>query len=117
MAQAEYMISVGLETLRGGYRPILDYYNLNRPEGSQPLCEAGVCEGGFEIPLSKEELALYKNRGLTLDPNRKVRQLRWNKGELVSMGYQALTQEETILLYHALCYSLGNENVNLYYLQ
>ena len=113
MDQEPKTIMVGLKTIPGGYKPILDYYNENRPEGSQPLYKAGVCEGGFEIPLDPKVLAQYRTSGRSLDPNEKVRQLRWNGGALVPMYHASLTQEETLLLYSALCHALGEGNVSL----
>mgnify|MGYP006111716103 CR=1 FL=1 len=113
MDQERKTIMVGLKTIPGGYGPILDNYNAKRPKGSQTIREAGVCEGGFEIPLDPEVLAQHIKNGRRLTPNEKVRQLRWNEGALVSMGYQALTQEETLLLYSALCHALGQNNVSL----
>jgi len=113
MDQERKTIMVGLKTLPCGYGPILKSYNENRPAGSQPIYEAGVCEGGFEIPLNPEVLANYRLSGYKLSSNEKVRQLRWNNGALVPMCHRPLTQEETLLLYSALCYALGEGNVRL----
>jgi len=92
-----------------GYHDICKYYNENRSDGSQSICRAGVCEGGFEISLSKDELK--SKTQYRLDPNDMVRQLRWSNGWLLNMGYMGLTEEQTKLLFEALKSVLGSVNV------
>jgi hypothetical protein len=110
-----FTIKVLPKTLPGGYAPILAAYNANRPAGSEKLYKAGVCEGGFEIPLSaleREQLEQRAKRiGRRLDANNYVRQLRWNKGKLQSGNFVGFTEAEVSLLYSALVAVLGAENV------
>ena len=106
-----------VDKLSGGYEPVLKYYNANKPVGSQPLCEAKVAEGGFEIKLNAKELehqkTYFKGRGGILsDYNNTVRQLRFAPGACLSSGYRAgFTQAETELLFLALQHSLGANSV------
>ena len=95
------------------YQDIIKYYNERRPEGSQPIYKAAVCEGGFEIPLDKEEIDNLKtHKGQPyLDPNDTVRQVRWNSGWLLNMSYMNLREEETSLLYQALKHVMGDDQV------
>ena len=110
-----FTIKVLPKTLPGGYGPILATYNANRPAGSEPIYKAGVCEGGFEIPLNaleREELEQRAKRiGRRLDANSYVRQLRWNEGKLQSGYYAGFTEAELTLLYSVLVSVLGAENV------
>jgi hypothetical protein len=110
-----FTIKVLLKTLPGGYKPILDTYNANRPEGSEPIREAGVCEGGFEIPLNIVERTLKSGHARTigrlLDANDYVRQLRWSRGKLQSGYHNGFNEEEVLLLYNALVHVLGKDNV------
>jgi len=112
-------IKVLIDTLPGGYAPILEAYNARRPAGSEPIRKAQVCEGGFEIPLNNEELKQKKKyredrgRNHLLDANDCVRQLRWRNGMLVSGYHVGFDDEETQLLYEALVSVLGAGNVIL----
>ena len=100
-----------IDRLKGGYQPVLDYYNLNKPEGSLQLCRAGVAEGGFEIHLTEEEMK-NKRRG---DYNSTVRQLRFGgSGDTLTSGFHmGFTKAETLLLFKALESSLGEGQVIL----
>lgn len=109
-----FTIKVLVDTLPGGYEPILAMYNANRPPGSEPIYKAGVCEGGFEIPLNAEERAKIEESGRMLDPNDYVRQLRWNRGKLQSGYHKGFTKEETELLYLTLVSVLGENNVQAF---
>jgi hypothetical protein len=110
-------IKVLIDTLPGGYTPILEAYNARRPAGSEPIRKAQVCEGGFEIPLNDEELKQKKKyredrgRSHLLDANDCVRQLRWSNGRLDSGYHVGFHDEETQLLYEALVSVLGAGNV------
>ena len=110
-----FTIKVLLKTLPGGYAPILAAYNANRPPGSKQLYKADVDEGGFEIPLSEQELQELlqdaKKTGRRLNRNNYVRQLRWNKGKLQAGFNEGFTQEELTLLYSVLVSVLGETNV------
>jgi coenzyme F420-reducing hydrogenase alpha subunit len=110
-----FTIHVLLKTLPGGYAPILATYNANRPAGSEQIYKAGVCEGGFEIPLNAQEREHLEQRakqlGRRLDANSYVRQLRWNKGKLQSGNFAGFTEAELTLLYSALVAVFGAENV------
>jgi len=113
------MIYFKVDKLYGGYAPVLAYYNENKPESAQLLCEANVAEGGFEIKLNAEELAArmeyLRDRDRMSDYNDTVRQLRFS-GEncLRSLPwYAGFTREETALLLRALQHSLGAGNVSM----
>lgn len=112
-----FTIKVLLSTLPGGYAPILAAYNARRPAESEPIRAAGVCEGGFEIPLNAEEIKqkekYAKERDRMLDANSYVRQLRWRRGELTSGYYAGFTIEETKILYEALIEVLGSDKVTM----
>jgi len=98
-----------IDKLIGGYQPVLDYYNLNKPEGSLQLCRAGVAEGGFEIHLTEEEMKNIQEHNYYCDYNSTVRQLRFGgSGSTLTSGYHmGFTREETLLLFKALESSLG----------
>lgn len=99
------IIAVKISQLPQGYQPILDYYNYHRPEGSQMLEKLNRCEGGFQIKLDNyDEIE-------DTDINNKIRQLRWCGRKLVSDMYIGFTDEQLDLLYEAIGYSLGKENV------
>ena len=110
-------IQLLVDTLFGGYAPILTYYNANKPDKWNPLRQLEVSEGGFEIELNPEELKhslKWASRFTTLtDRNDEVKQLRWNRGRLSSCGYNGFNEEETELLFKALQHSLGENNVIL----
>ena len=84
---------------------ILDYYNATKPIDEEPLELLYRCEGGFQIKISH-----MKN--IHCDENRKIKQLRWSKGYLVSQ-YINFTEQEHDLLYDSLVYVLGTNNVKL----
>jgi hypothetical protein len=51
-------------------------------------------------------------KNIHCDENRKIKQLRWSKGYLVSQ-YINFTEQEHDLLYDSLVYVLGTNNVKL----
>lgn len=126
-------IKVLTPTLKGGYAPIIDYYNKTKPDSWMPLRIASVAEGGFEIPLKRKELkhraewcsslsggAYYPpetaeedDNSYKLDYNDTVKQVRWCNGRLVSRCYIPFDPEETALLFLALNNSLGDANVRM----
>jgi len=106
-----FTIKLLLNTLPDGYKPIIDAYNANRPGGLEPIRKAGVCEGGFEIPLNAEEIEKLKASGRMLDANNYVRQLRWSSGKLKSGYHKGFNEQETLLLYSALVSVFGADKV------
>ena len=106
-----FTIKVLIETLPGGYEPIINAYNANRPAGLEPIRKAGVYEGGFEIPLNAEEIKKLKEYRSYLDANNYVRQVRWNRGKLQSGYHVGLNTQEIQLLYSALVSVLGSDKV------
>jgi hypothetical protein len=108
-------IRVLSDTLPGGYAPILAFYNTNKPANWSPINKAPVCEGGFEIPLNAEEIAILREscEGKMLNPNDYVRQLRWNKGTLESFTHVPLKEDEIRLLGRALAAALGADKVEI----
>lgn len=104
-------IQVLVDTLFGGYEPILTYYNANKSDKWNPLRQLEVAEGGFEIELNPEELK--RQVKWSTDRNDEVKQLRWNHGRLSSCGYTGFNEEETELLFKSLQHSLGEDKVIL----
>jgi hypothetical protein len=109
-------IQVLPETLKGGYAPICDYYNANKPADWAPLSKLQRAEGGFEINLTSEELtcstAWAYRMGSLMDDNDRIRQLRWvGKGFLESDGHIGFNTAQTELLFKALQHSLGQDQV------
>ena len=83
---------------------ILDYYNKNKLPNEQPLEKLDRIEGGFKINID------YMINELC-DDNKKIKQLRWNDGFLLSQYYKSFTKTEEKLLYDALVSVLGNAYV------
>ena len=79
---------------------ILNYYNSNKPEDEEPLERLSRAEGGFQIQITSK-------KGSGCDDNLKIRQLRWSRGELDSLGYIGFTEKQEVMLYEALVYGLG----------
>ena len=86
------------------FQKILDYYNSKKDENDEPLERLDRCEGGFKIQLS-----YMKN--YFGDENKRIKQLRWNKGYLLSKGYICFKYKEEMLLFEALVNVLGSDNV------
>lgn len=67
------------------------------------LEELDRCEGGFQIRMNEEELAV-----LSCDVNNaKIKQLRWRNRKLDPMNYTGFTEEETLRLYQSLVHVFG----------
>lgn len=79
---------------------ILDHYNKNKLDVEQPLELLDRCEGGFKINID------YMNDKFC-DDNKKIKQLRWNNGFLVSQYYIPFSKLEEKRLYDALVHVLG----------
>lgn len=77
------------------YKPILDYYNARKSDDEEPLEILDRFEGGFQIQITH-----MKNE--MVDNNLKIRQLRWNRGELKSFGYIGFSEKQVMLLYEAI---------------
>ena len=106
-------IKVLTDTLKGGYAPIIKFYNENKPEDAMELRVLDRSEGGFELSLNMEQLKSqqdWHNR-MFLDDNDTIKQLRWSRGRLESGCYIGFNEEETKLLFRALQHSLGAQNV------
>jgi hypothetical protein len=82
---------------------IIDYYNANKPIDEFPIEKLNRAEGGFKINLSNRQ---------ELNPNDRCRQLRWNRGKLVSGPYIGFTVQQETLLYKAFAHVMG-ENVKI----
>jgi hypothetical protein len=86
---------------------ILDYYNTEAQTkllDSEPLELLDRYEGGFQIRLP------YM-KDIKCDDNKKIKQLRWHKGCLISTHYIGFDTDEEELLYQALVNVLGQEHV------
>jgi hypothetical protein len=94
---------------------ILDFYNLKKSSDEEPLELLNRCESGFKIQIS------YM-KGHQCDENKKIKQLRWSNGYLVSQNkncivsqnYIGFTEKEQLLLYNSLVTVLGANNVLLF---
>ena len=107
-------IHVLTDKIKGGYNPIIKYFNDNKPEGCNPIRELMVYEGGFEIDLEPALLEVAKLEMIgnpMRDKNSLVRQVRWSGGKLLSFHHNTFTSKQTILLFCALQHCLGEENV------
>jgi hypothetical protein len=108
-------ISVNFETISPDQTNlVIDYYNQRKPEGANPLEKSYAAEGGFMIALTPDEIGIRKSS----NPNDHVKQVRWNRKSLVSSRhgkYAAIqfTEDETLLLYDALCAIFGADDVQL----
>jgi hypothetical protein len=85
---------------------ILDYYNQNKTLENEPLQRLDRFEGGFQI-------CLPEMKDVMCDSNKKIKQLRWHKGYLVSSYYIGFNDNEQDLLYRSLVHVLGEENIIL----
>ena len=103
-------IRVNVDTII--YENVVEAFNKNRPKGSPELRRANVAEGGFEIPLTKEELKLSIRRPFA-DYNSTVRQVRWYNGVLRSDYFIPFTEEQTLMLYESIKSCIGADNVEL----
>ena len=86
---------------------ILDYYNAyvqNNPGHSEPLELLDRYEGGFQISIPEM-------KDVSCDDNKKIKQLRWHRGYLVSGYYIGFDANEEELLYTSLVHVLGQDNV------
>ena len=102
-------IKVLVDTIRNeDIQNILDYYNQNKPTDSESLQLLDRYEGGFQIYLTEM-------KDIKCDINKKIKQLRWDKGCLVSSYYIGFDRDETELLHNALIHVLGQENVVIVY--
>jgi hypothetical protein len=98
-------IQVLVETINeNDLTQILNYYNLNKLPNEQPLELLDRYEGGFKINIDN---IMDK----FCDDNKRIKQLRWNRGFLVSHYYIPFTKSEEKLLFDALAHVLGNEIV------
>lgn len=92
---------------------VLEYYNNNKDADENPLQRLDRVEGGFQIDIPKEKWVKNYYCGGFTDANNKIRQLRWNKGQLSSMGYIGFTSKQYTLLCDALVNSLPPGSVVL----
>jgi hypothetical protein len=86
---------------------ILDYYNFKKLDDEEPIEVLNRCEGGFQIRIThmKDQMC---------NDNKKIKQLRWSKGYLLSQKYISFTKKEELLLYNSLVNALGSNNVLLF---
>jgi hypothetical protein len=83
---------------------ILDYYNQYKPVHSERLELLDRYEGGFQISIPEM-------KHINCDNNKKIKQLRWHRGFLVSGYYIGFDGDEEELLYTSLVHVLGQDNV------
>ena len=62
-------IHVLTDKLKGGYQPIINFYNQNKPVEWTELRKAGVCEGGFECYLPSKKIKEIKANTYLCDKN------------------------------------------------
>jgi hypothetical protein len=78
---------------KADYERIIDYYNSNIMVHQSKLEILDRCEGGFQIPCPSGES----------DPNRNIKQLRWNKKRLLPFrGYTGFSKYEEMMLFIAM---------------
>jgi hypothetical protein len=100
-------IKVLIDTINSDdIQKILDYYNQNKSLDDEPLQRLDRFEGGFQI-------CLPEMKDVMCDSNKKIKQLRWHNGYLVSFYYIGFNDNEQDLLYRSLIQALGEENVML----
>ena len=98
-------IKVLLDTIdHDDFQRILDYYNTHKSVNDEPLERLQRYEGGFQISIPNMKDAMC-------DANLKIKQLRWNKGCLVSNMFYGFDDNEEELLFNSLVHVLGQENV------
>ena len=85
-------------------KQIIEFYNFHKQSDEEPLEELDRCEGGFQIKISDL-------KDIDCDTNKKIKQLRWNKRQLISEGYIGFTEYEEKLLYTSMVQILGSKNV------
>jgi len=88
------------------YNPVLEYYNSHKDAAEEPLEKLDRFEGGFKIAITERKNVSY------MDPNEKIRQVRWSRGYLKTpIGLYGFTEKQTQLLYESLVHTLGETNV------
>ena len=108
-----YQIKVSFTSFPS-YEPVLKWYNDHKPADWAPIAEAGICEGGFEVPLTATELDGLRQRYRRLDYNDRVRQLEWHKGTLRQHhSHATLRSDEIVLLGEALQAVFGRDKVEI----
>ena len=113
MESTHYQIKVSFTSFPS-YEPVLKWYNDHKPADWRPIAEAGICEGGFQVPLTTAELDVLRKRYNTLDPNDYVRQLEWNRRTLRPHHCHApLRNDEIVLLGEALQAVFGEDKVEI----
>lgn len=80
------------------YHPIIEYYNFHKEKDEEPLEALDRMEGGFYIFLPKP---INYNNGY-IDFNDTVRQLRWSRNTLHSIGFINFTDKQIMLLYESM---------------
>ncbi len=87
------------------YKLVLEYYNQHKKNDDMVLEKLDRCEGGFQIRIVEKQ-------NENIDVYKKIRQLRWNSGYLVSShSHIPFTNEEELLLFESLQHVLGKDNV------
>jgi hypothetical protein len=87
---------------------VLNHYNNNKSADEQPLEKLNRAEGGFQIKLPENQWKINPYIGFA-DVNDKIRQVRWSKGKLLSLGYLGFTEKQYMLLFESLvCGFEGN---------
>jgi len=76
----------------------------NKSVDSQPLELLDRYEGGFQISIPDM-------KDVNCDDNKKIKQLRWHKGFLVSGYYIGFDADEEELLYTSFVHVLGQDKV------
>jgi hypothetical protein len=115
---AATIIKVLVSTLPGGYGPILQAYNENKPAEWNPIRELERSEGGFEMDLTENELKISnascsRFSNSFMDDHDEIKQMRWCQGELHANTYIGFNAAETKLLFQALQKVLGADKVKM----
>ena len=97
---------IKIEVNNLSYDNIIKNYNDEKSDEMGCLEKLDIREGGFCIKIPDRQ---DKN----LDPNLKIKQLRWFNGTLVPyMRFAKFNNEEIELLYNAIEKEIGSENIS-----
>jgi hypothetical protein len=84
------------------YNKIIDFYNRNKLEEDSRLERLDRCEGGFQIQIPEKQ----NKKG---DVNEKIKQLRWDRKQLVGFkNYKTFNEQELLLLFWSMKNVLGD---------
>ena len=94
------------------YERVCDHYNSHKPQEWEPLKRLERAEGGFCIDIKNYQVD--NNNIFTLDPNARIKQMRWYRKCLKTpIGWYGFSDDEILSLYDAICKIYGEDQVIL----